>query len=267
MASERSTATVENIREEIKALLVQSGSATNAEIRDRVLQRYPDTNRGTIQCTILNSSVNRQSRTNWGNNQRPRRCDGPFDLLFNIERGKVERYDPVKHGVWEIAEADDGTPLVRPVVEQSDSPEPPNPEETPATVTGRLVSEAQLRDYLVEHLADLEPGLEPYVDERSPDCIEVNTGVGRIDILAKDRTGALVVIELKVGRGPDAVCGQILRYMGWVKRHLADGQPVRGIIVAQRISDRIRYAMADVPGVVLKEYELALTIRNTEPLE
>lgn len=65
----------------------------------------------------------------------------------------------------------------------------------------------------------------------------MSTGVGRIDILAKDRSGALVVIELKVALGPDAVCGQILRYMGWVKRHIADGRGVRGIIIAGRISD------------------------------
>ena len=30
---------------------------------------------------------------------------------------------------------------------------------------------------------------------------------------------------------------------------------------------KFRYAMADVPGVELKEYEVSLTIRGVEPLE
>lgn len=58
-----------------------------------------------------------------------------------------------------------------------------------------------------------------------------------------------------------------MRYVSWVKRHLASAKPVRGIIVAQRISDRIRYAMADISNVQLKEYELSLVLRDAKPLE
>jgi len=76
-----------------------------------------------------------------------------------------------------------------------------------------------------------------------------------------------VVIELKVGRGPDAVCGQLLRYKGWVKRHLAKGGRVRGYIIARHISDRIRYAVADVDDVYLKEYELDLRLKEVPELE
>jgi len=55
----------------------------------------------------------------------------------------------------------------------------------------------------------------------------------RIDILAVDGDGALVVIELKVSRGHDQVIGQILWYLGWIKANLAEeGQGVRGIIIA-----------------------------------
>ena len=44
--------------------------------------------------------------------------------------------------------------------------------------------------------------------------VEYATDVGRIDILAVDAEGGLPVIEPKVSRGPDAVCGQLLRSKG-----------------------------------------------------
>jgi RecB family endonuclease NucS len=92
--------------------------------------------------------------------------------------------------------------------------------------------------------------------------LEYSTDVGRIDILAVDAQGGLLVVELKVSRGPDAVCGQLLRYKGWVKRHLAQGRRLRGLIIAQHISERIRYALADVEDVYLKEYALNITLKD-----
>jgi len=67
-------------------------------------------------------------------------------------------------------------------------------------------------------------------DEES--ATQYPTDVGPIDILARDRSNQdWVVIELKKGRSSDAVVGQLLRYMGWVKRHkAAEGEGVRGII-------------------------------------
>jgi hypothetical protein len=48
------------------------------------------------------------------------------------------------------------------------------------------------------------------------------TPIGNIDLLAIDKKNKeFVVIELKKGRSSDAVIGQILRYMGWVKDKLA----------------------------------------------
>ncbi|MCY1460399.1 hypothetical protein D9M71_779550 [compost metagenome] len=66
-----------------------------------------------------------------------------------------------------------------------------------------------------------------YEDEDLP-AIEYEAGGGRrIDILAVDRNGAFVVIELKVSPGYDRVIGQLLRYMNWVRRDLAEqGQKI-----------------------------------------
>ncbi len=87
------------------------------------------------------------------------------------------------------------------------------------------------------------------------------TEVGPIDILATCN-GDFYVLELKVDRGPDATLGQILRYMGRVKEHLADEKNVFGIIIASDIGQKLRYAATQVPNIRLMEYDLAVTLRS-----
>ena len=70
-----------------------------------------------------------------------------------------------------------------------------------------------------------------------------------------------------MSRGPDAVCGQLLRSKGRAKRRLARGRRVRGLIIARHISDRIRYALADVEDVCLKEYAPSITLKDVQPLD
>ena len=71
-----------------------------------------------------------------------------------------------------------------------------------------------------------------------------NTGiVGEIDMLLTTTSGDFVIIELKRSSS-DKTVGQICRYFGWVKEHLAkDGQEVFGIVLAQEINDQLRYAI------------------------
>lgn len=242
---------------------------TNVAVRDWVLERYPGTNKSTVQCQIIACTVNHHSRVHYPGNQKPRTCNTQHDFLYRPTQGTLERFDPKRHGEWEIGERDDGTLLVRLADQTEDTLNADGDAGQAATASGgsAFAAEAHLRDYLVQHLEDLEAGLDLFVDENGVDGIEFSTPIGRIDILATDQSGSFVVIELKVGKGPDAVCGQLMRYMGWIKRHLAQGKPVRGLIVAQRIPDRIRYAMADLPHVQLKEYELSLTLRDSEPLD
>ena len=63
---------------------------------------------------------------------------------------------------------------------------------------------------------------------------QYQSDTGPMDILAikKDKS-QLLVVELKKGRASDAVVGQVLRYMGYVKQELAEpNQSVKGVIIA-----------------------------------
>jgi hypothetical protein len=73
------------------------------------------------------------------------------------------------------------------------------------------------------------------------------------------------VIELKRDRVPDKTIGQILRYMGWIKQNLTTGGKVRGIIVGQRLSDKLIYACHGLqhpdPGLLtLKEIDVNISL-------
>lgn len=89
-------------------------------------------------------------------------------------------------------------------------------------------------------------------------------GCGRLDLLAEDLdSGDLVVIEVKRGLGSDQVVGQITRYMGWVKKHLANDRKVRGTIVASAADERLVYSVQNVPDVTILTYtDHGLTFRE-----
>lgn len=244
------------VNDAVKAL---GGSTTNVAVRDWVQNKYPGTNANTIHCQIMAGSVNHASRVYYNVDARPRVADDPnCDVFFRPEKGRVGLYDPNRHGKWEIYEKSDGRLGVREV----DSIIDVGGEDEHGHA---FAAENHLRDYLAQHLEEIETGLQLFVNE-DVSGVEYITPIGRIDILAVDDRDNLVVIELKVSRGPDSVAGQILRYKNWVKRHLADGRQVRGIIIAQRMTDKIRYAIADDPEIAAKEYEIHLTVRDVEGL-
>jgi len=75
-----------------------------------------------------------------------------------------------------------------------------------------------------------------------------------------------VVIELKKGRSSDVVIGQILRYMGWVKEHLAvndyDHYDVRGIVISKEKDDRLEYALKMLPKVNVFLYSVSFELKK-----
>ena len=133
-------------------------------------------------------------------------------------------------------------------------------------VASQFALEAQLRDFIVANLPRLPPvagaRLVLFRDEQGRDGIEYPTDVGPIDILAIDEHGNFFVFELKLERGPDRALGQLARYMGWVKVHLASDKAVSGVIVARAIDQRLRYAVNVFPNVTLLEYEVSFRLNQ-----
>ncbi len=105
-------------------------------------------------------------------------------------------------------------------------------------------------------------------EEDGEEAVEFSTGVGEIDILARDRANRdWVVIELKKGRSDDTVVGQILRYMGWIRKHKAGvGETVRGIIITGGASDRIKYALYASEGIDFFNYKVNFELVEVEKI-
>ena len=64
------------------------------------------------------------------------------------------------------------------------------------------------------------------------------------------------MIAIKVDHGKDAAVGQLLKYMGWIHKHLADGNQLKGVIDAAEIPEKLRCNVTQVPNVNLIEYLL-----------
>ncbi|MHA3046093.1 endonuclease NucS domain-containing protein [Riemerella anatipestifer] len=121
-----------------------------------------------------------------------------------------------------------------------------------------LSLERDLQSYLSSNLDEIEEGLE-LVDNG----IEFKTNAGVIDLLAKDKNGNYVVIELKASKGKDAVIGQILGYIGALTKEL-EIDNIRGIIVASDFEDRLKYAVSAINNLSLIKYTLTFDFSSVD---
>ena len=95
--------------------------------------------------------------------------------------------------------------------------------------------------------------------------VEFPVGGRFIDILAVENEEDLVVIELKVSKGYDRALGQLLRYMAWIKKYLAEpNQRVKGMIIARTVSEDLRLAVSIVNDVELFEYQLSISLNQID---
>src|SRR5690606_36195765 len=92
---------------------------------------------------------------------------------------------------------------------------------------------------------------------------QYRTEIGIIDILAKDRTdGKYVIIELKKNQSSDNTIGQIARYMGWVEEHLSPGQESKGIIIAGKFDNKLKYAMKKIKDIEVYLYKVDFQLES-----
>lgn len=121
--------------------------------------------------------------------------------------------------------------------------------------------EKHLHDFLFDNWAQTALGKEwdLYSEDGDPEsAYQFPTDVGQIDLLTKHKKSLRwLVIELKRGQSNDDTVGQVLRYMGWVRKNLAKPKDkVEGLIIARGSDDRLRYAVSEVPQVKVMEYRV-----------
>lgn len=230
------------------------GRATYPEIKKYINDKWENVNESTINAQILVLSVNQPSRIHYPENKRPRLSNSQYDVLYSIGRGQVVKYNADEHGLWEIYTNEfDGLAIRQIISEEAEAGD------TIAQESGSFLFpiEANLRDFLIKNLNVVKDAkLRLFVDENGRDGKEYPTNVGPIDILTQDDRGDFIVFELKLSRGADKALGQLLRYMGWVKKNLAKGVAVKGVIVANKMDGKIKYAVMVTPEVTLYEYEM-----------
>jgi endonuclease len=220
-------------------------------------QNYPKIKSNTVAMHVEGMSVNNLNRRHHPN-IKPR---SGYDLFFKL--------GPNQFRLWDAKT--DPAPRYKDDIEKGEA----SGEVEVQTAATDLVDAAEeaarefafekdLENYLVKNLGFIEPGLRLY-EEEGITGVQFPAGGRIIDVLAVDKNGRFVVIELKVSRGYDRTVGQLLRYMGWVEANMETTKPVRGIIVANEITMDLKLACARIPDVQLIEYEISFKLRPVTP--
>lgn len=129
----------------------------------------------------------------------------------------------------------------------------------------RFGLENHLHEFLRDNWEHTELGREWTLHEEDGELVgyKYNTGkIGEIDLLAKHKSKPRwLVIELKRGRTSDQAVGQVLRYRGWVKRHLAQTEEtVEGLVISHEVDPKLQYALDGVNGVRALTYTVSFTL-------
>jgi len=125
------------------------------------------------------------------------------------------------------------------------------------SIEASLYLEQDLHSYLAKRVNEIENGLV-LVENGN----EYPTDVGRIDLLAKDKQGNNVVIELKVGKAKDSALGQLLGYMGCIALSSTEHIQIRSILVASEFEQRVVYAARGLPHVKLVKYRVSFDLQE-----
>ena len=216
-------------------------------------EHYPKIKSNTVQMHVEGMAINNHVRKHHPNI----RSGTSHDLFYKLGSNRFRLWNQ------EL----DPAPKYKSDFEAFVSTEGDHPQgesESPDQESGsEFAYENDLRNFLLKNLEVIEPGLSLY-EEEGITGVEYPVGRRFIDILATDEKNNLVVIELKVSRGYDRVIGQIMRYMTWIEDNLASSEGVRGIIVANEITDDLRMAAKRISDVQLVEYEIFFKLKEVE---
>lgn len=232
-------------RDMVKDLNIQKGNVIEREkINSWFKKNYLLARPGTISAHLLKLSTNAPSRIYY--NVDP---NGKDDFLYQVDSQKFRLYNP----------STDPDPIY------TKQPVGPGNGGSEDVHGSEFAYKKDLQNFLSRNLSLIETGMLLYSEEDITG-IEFPAGNRFIDILAIDRNGDYVVVELKVSRGYDRAVGQILRYMAWIRQYQAEeGKKVRGIIIARDISADLVLACSGIDNVELYEYSLSVTLKRVEP--
>jgi len=206
---------------------LKSPTFTPNDIIRKVHETNPEIPAGTIRSYVIAMAPNHPSSKH---HPSTRRLHGFFEYL---DRGRFRLKDKI-----DIATEPNG--------EEEDEIEE-NIEEVQISLEGDLES------FIIKDLTSIEDGLSQYQGDHGE---QFSVDSGRIDVLAVDKEGSFVVIELKAGTATDSVLAQVLGYMADVKKTLADQKRVRGIIIAYDFSKRLISAVTLLGDVAIMKYKV-----------
>ncbi|MDY0357009.1 MAG: endonuclease NucS [Sedimentisphaerales bacterium] len=162
------------------------------------------------------------------------------------------------HTLSELSEA-----RFRKLVEDPGMGTEPPKDDTPLEDPSAFVLEKYLEDFIVSNFDTIfKQQLEIYEDTEGNDGQQYSTDIGSIDILSVEpKSNSFVVIELKKGRPSDQVVGQVLRYMGWVKRNLCtEGQSVKGLVICRDPDPKLAYALEMTNNIRVRYYSVSFRL-------
>jgi hypothetical protein len=121
-----------------------------------------------------------------------------------------------------------------------------------------------VRDILAKDLGAVEAGLALYKSDGN-NGVKYSAGGKYIDILAIDKDGNYVVIEIDYGKGDEMKIGEVLRNKNWIERNMAKaGEKVRGIIISNEITEDLMMACMNLSEIELYEYEIFVKIKRKQ---
>lgn len=186
---------------------------------------------------------------------RPRKkVHSALDLDLDKEGAAVTPPDVgvEEEGAEELAEVEEVVPVSAGV-----DPNPPDFTLDPAGLRKLLWGQPEL----------LEKGLSIYTDQKGrPVGAGYNTTVGEIDLLARDLSGALVVVMVSERDQGEEIVADVLQRIGWVRKHLGKRkQKIRGIVLLEEPPENLSYAAAAVADTVaFKTYRVALAFDDVD---
>jgi hypothetical protein len=230
------------LKESLNAL---GGIRTKTEIGAWIEEHYPNKwKAGTLSGHLYGCRVN--------DPKAYQHHAGLPKFLFEHGSSRYELYDASRHGLF-VSGLPEGE-------HKSIAEDNVQPVATDSGASTAFAYEEHLRDYLAKNLTILEASLSLWAGSEA-EAVEFPIDGRRIDILAKDKSGVPVVIELKVNRGHERTIGQCLYYRAKIKE-LMKVPRVRIFIVAEEISPELKLATQELSDVNLFEYNLSMTVRK-----